>query len=157
MALNEFEFDDIIHLLNGEETDLVESETENILPTLQLAIQGFHITNLTQGPDPEGVFLRHRVDSINHTVIYVLHQDGQVRFSMENNEDAQKGQRGRGVLMVKFQNFQGRSNKSTMTIDGPWNPVDGLRTVSDMFWAFSVMGADKFTMHELLEGCRSWV
>lgn len=134
-----------------------EDEIDDTYSTLLLHITGFRITYLTQGFDPEGVELRTRVDSLNHAVIYVMHEEGQVRFSMESDPNTQIGQQGRGYLMVKFQRFLTPTNKSTITIDGPWCPRDALRTVGDMFRALSVMGADNYMMHESLEGCRSWV
>lgn len=59
--------------------------------------------------------------------------------------------------MVKFHLFSTPANKPTITAEGPRYPREAFSTVEDTFHALSVMGTDGYTMHESLEGCRSWV
>ncbi|KZP17022.1 hypothetical protein FIBSPDRAFT_1047133 [Athelia psychrophila] len=160
MTSGDFFFEDILALAKGEARPpkMSELDADFIQRQLKVEIEFFDITNLTLGPDPEGVHNREQIDSLNHSVIYTeLDDAGKARFSMENRGNAKKGTNSRGVLTVKFQGFDGASKKTTKSIHRPWNSRGRVVTLNNFVVMLDHMGASGFTMTTDLQGCRSWV
>ncbi|MCJ1349281.1 hypothetical protein MMC31_007517 [Peltigera leucophlebia] len=115
------------------------------------------MTYLSTGPDPHGRNTRRQVDSLNHTVQYLVLEDaGQVRFSMENKESSKKGTNSPGVLVVKFQDFTIPSNKVTISVGSNWNSQSIIVTFGHYVLMLGDIGTHKLDVTTDLEGCRSW-
>jgi hypothetical protein len=137
-------------------TDMNEDQRNGAITTLENKITGFRVANLTDSLDFEGVQRRNRKDSVNHSVLCSLYNDGQIRYSMQSHVDAEEGMATPGYLSVKFQNFKGPSDRAVFNWDLPWDSISGLETGVDMIIALYVANAHNFNMHSTHEGCRSW-
>lgn len=119
------------------------------------SIRGFRLSVLNENPNTPRLATRARNYSDNHAVVYLILDEYQVRFSMENRDETPQNRPGPGALQVKIQTFLGPSNQSLVNLESRWTAPQ-IRTLGEAFSVLGGLRCQHFMMSRDGEGCRHW-
>lgn len=160
MSTRQLNFDHVVEFaLRKEPSDGIStSEAAVIMENLDKSIGHLTLEFLSIGRDLHGVQTAAQHDSLNHAVLYLhLSPAGQVRFGMDNAENAPRRAVSPGILTVKFQRLIGKPHLSVMDLKCEWKNQGVIKTLRHFLVMIHLIEGSKFLMTEDHTGCRSWL
>ena len=115
-------------------------------------IELIRIGNLTQGSDEQRVQSPGQIDSLNHSVLYVMLVQGErVHLSLETDGVSEEGS-----LDIRYQGFGSLSWKAISMFDCPRHSRGVIKTLRDFVLMLDYAGVAEFLVAKDFKGCRYW-